>query len=63
MYKNKFTGIILTDEEYWRMRKREIQEEWNNLTEKERKEWTSYQEFEKWDLDRNVDLDYEYLKD
>lgn len=63
MFRNKFTGITLTDEKYWRLRKREIREEWENMTKKERKEWTSFQEFEEWNLKRNVDLDFEYIED
>ena len=63
MYKNKITGLVLTDQEYWSMRKREIQEEWRNMTKKERQEWKSYEEFEKWDLERNVDVDFEYIED
>ena len=63
MYKNKNTGTLLTDKEYWRLRKREIQEEWQNMTRKERQDWGNYEEFETWDLERNVDLDYEYIED
>ena len=63
MYRNKITGAVLSDEAYWRLRKREMQEEWRNMTEKERQEWKSYEEFEKWDLERNVDLDFEYIEE
>lgn len=63
MYKNKTTDIALTEEEYWGLRKREIREEWQNMDEKDQLEWKSYEEFERWDLERNADLDFEYVKD
>lgn len=63
MYKNKITDIVLTEEEYWGLRKREIREEWENMDEKDQLEWKSYEEFERWDLERNVDLDFAYIED
>lgn len=62
MYKNKNTGAVLTDEAYWRLRKKEAREAWNNMDEEERRDWGNYEEFEKWELERNVDLDFEYIE-
>ncbi len=61
MYRNKNTGLVLTDEEYWSMREREIKQLWEDMNEEERQEWGSFEVFRKHDFE-DVDLDFEYIE-
>ena len=45
MFKNKNTGVILTDEEYRDLREREVITLWSELTQEEKEEWGSFEEF------------------
>ena len=61
MYRNKNTGLVLTDEEYWSMREREIKQLWKEMDEEERQDWGSFEVFRKRDFE-DVDLDYKYIE-
>ena len=61
MYRNKWTGALLTDEEYRALREREVASFWNELSEEERKEWGSFEEFRQKELSYWPDGDFEYI--
>ena len=62
MYRNKWTGALLTDEEYRALREREVASFWNELSEEEKEEWGSFEEFRQKEFGIWPDGDFEYLK-
>jgi len=58
MFRNRKTGAILTDEEYRALREREALESWNELTENEKEEWGSFEEFRQKDFAIYPDEDF-----
>jgi len=63
MFKNKNTGIILTDEEYRQLREREVVNFWNELTTEEKEEWGSFEKFKEKDFSMYPDPDFEYIEE
>ena len=61
MFRNKKTGAILTDEQYKELREREVVTFWNELSEEERKEWGSFEEFRQKEFGIWPDGDFEYI--
>ena len=62
MFRNRKTGTLLTDEEYRALREREALESWNELTENEKEEWGSFEEFRQKDFAIYPDEDFEYIE-
>ena len=45
IYKNRYSGIELTEEQYDALLQREGEALWNNLDEEEKAEWSSKEEY------------------
>mgnify|MGYP000846995652 CR=1 FL=1 len=63
MFRNKKTGALLTDEEYRALREREVVTFWNELTQEEKEEWGSFEEFKEKDFAIYPDEDFEYIEE
>jgi len=63
MYRNKWTGALLTDEEYRALREREVLDFWNELSAEEKEEWGSFEEFRQKEFSFWPDGDFEYIED
>ena len=63
MFKNKNTGVILTDEEYRELREREVVNLWNELATEEKEEWGGFEEFKEKDFSIYPDSDFEYIEE
>lgn len=61
MYRNKWTGALLTDEEYRALREREVVDLWNELSEEKRKEWGCFESFREREFSYWPDGDFEYI--
>ena len=62
MFKNKWTGALLTDEEYRALREREVVELWNELSAEEKEEWGCFESFREREFGIFPDPDFEYIE-